>query len=298
MTDRLPPLAAIRVFEAVARNLSFTRAAAELGMTQAAASYQIRILEERVGTPLFLRLPRQIALTEAGLRLAPRVIEAFDGLRTAFSSAIGGDDATLFISTMHTFAAQWLAPRLGGFHLAHPKLAVRLDTTDRLVDFSREEVDIAVRSGKGEWPGLTSHRVATTDFSPMLSPALLQARGPLAHPRDLLNLPLLEPTDTWWMRWFDTAGVDHGNLTGRTEASLGTQTLLASAAMAAQGVAMLSVSLFETELASGRLVQPFPITASDGLGYFLVYPETRRNTPKVKVFRDWMLAQMALDNRN
>src|SRR5690349_7067844 len=131
-SDNLPPLAAIRVFEAAARHLSFTRAAGELGMTQAAVSYQIMLLEERVGAPLFLRRPRELVLTETGQRLAPETNRAFDILRDAFED-LARDDGTLLVNTMHTFAAQWLAPRLGTFNLQHPQIAVRLETTTRVV---------------------------------------------------------------------------------------------------------------------------------------------------------------------
>src|SRR3954447_10884840 len=135
----LPPLSAVRVFEAAARHLSFTKAAEELGMTQAAVSYQIKVLEERVGTPLFLRLPRKVALSETGQRLAPAANEAFELLRTAFTSARDKSQGVLSMTVVTTFATNWLVPRLGSFQYANPSLAVRLDTSTRLIDFSREE---------------------------------------------------------------------------------------------------------------------------------------------------------------
>src|SRR5690606_7373336 len=134
-------------------------AAAELGMTQAAVSYQIKLLEDRLGAPLFLRRPRALTLTEAGSRLAPRTTEAFELLREAFARFGEREQATLVVNTMHTFAAQWLAPRLGLYQLAHPRTAVQLETTQRLVDFTREEVDVVIRSGKGVWPGLLAHKL-------------------------------------------------------------------------------------------------------------------------------------------
>src|SRR5690349_21226798 len=136
----LPPLSSIRCFEAAARHQSFTRAAEELGMTQAAVSYQIKLLEERFG-PLFLRRPRGVALTEAGRRLAPAVTDAFAALRDAFEDLGHAAEGVLVISVVNTFASNWLAPRLGGFQITHPAIAVRLDVTGRLVDFAREEVD-------------------------------------------------------------------------------------------------------------------------------------------------------------
>ena len=141
-------------------------------MTQAAVSYQIRMLEERVGAPLFLRRPRQVALTEAGQRLAPAVTEALYLLREAYAAARGGAQGMLVVSTLLTFASNWLAQHLGSFQLAHPALAVRLDTSNRLVDFAREEIDVAIRSGGGKWPGMAVHQLFHADFTPMLSPKL------------------------------------------------------------------------------------------------------------------------------
>ena len=150
---RLPPLAAVRAFEAAARLGSFTRAGEELGMSQAAVSYQIKLLEERVGTPLFLRAPRQVRLTDTGRRLSAAVSEAFDALRAAFASIDDDARGVLTISAVPAFAANWLAPRIGAFQLRHPDIAVRMSTTNRLVDFAREEVDAALRAGRGDWPG-------------------------------------------------------------------------------------------------------------------------------------------------
>src|SRR5262245_6297970 len=175
----LPPFPAIRCFEAAARRQSFTRAADELGMTQAAVSYQIKLLEERLGGPLFLRGARGVTLTETGRRLAPAVIDAFTALRTAFAATRDTAEGVLNISATTTFASNWLAQRLGSFQIAHPQIAVRLDVSGRLIDFSREEFDIAIRTrtGPGEWPGLTVHRLMEDEYTPMLSPALLARSG-------------------------------------------------------------------------------------------------------------------------
>src|SRR5262245_26059914 len=142
---RLPPLPAIRVFEAAARHLSFTRAAAELGMTQAAVSYQIRLLEDRVGQPLFRRLTRKVELTDTGARLAPTVTEALARLAGAFAALRDDTGGLLSVTTVQTFASNWLVPRLGRFQLAHPKIAVRLDADLRNVDFTRGDYDIGIR---------------------------------------------------------------------------------------------------------------------------------------------------------
>lgn len=146
---KLPPLSAVRVFEAAARHENFTKAASELGMTQAAVSYQIRILEERLGAPLFARSKRRVTLTEAGRRAAPVISGAFDTLAEALSTIAADNESVLAVSTAPTFASAWLAPRLGTFQVRHSDLAVRLETSNRLVDFVAEDVDVAIRIGKG-----------------------------------------------------------------------------------------------------------------------------------------------------
>jgi len=291
MVANLPPLAAVRAFEAAARHLSFTRAADELGMTQAAVSYQIKLLEERVGAPLFLRRPRQVALSEAGARLYPQVHRAFEALRAAFAEMRTANEATLTISAVPTFAAQWLVPRLGTFQLGHPDLAVRLDVSERIVDFAAEDADVGIRTGRGPWPGLIQHELLRARFSPMLSPALVEEHGGLSAPADFLKFPLLDPGDPWWPDWFALVGVSDYDLESRPQSRLGFQTYTATAAMAGHGVAMLTPALYRSELAEGRLVQPFDVLGEEegGRAYWLVYPEQRRNVAKIKAFRDWLL---------
>ncbi len=291
MTDPLPPLSAIRVFEATARLMSFTRAAAELGMTQAAVSYQIKLLEERLGTPLFLRRPRALVLTEAGQWLAPRTSEAFALLREAYSRFAEREQQTLVVNTMHTFAAQWLAPRLGVYQLTHPKTAVQLETTQRLVDFSREEVDVAIRSGKGVWPGLLATRLIDVRYTLMVSPALLARVGGMSTPAEMFKVDLLDPQDPWWIEWFRAFEQPMSKL-DMTLAPIGLQTITASAAVAGRGGALLVPEFFEQEIADGRLVAPFDRVIDTGDAYWLVFPDSRRNVPKIKAFRDWMVGEI------
>jgi LysR family glycine cleavage system transcriptional activator len=291
MSDPLPPLAAVRVFEAAARLLSFTKAAAELGMTQAAVSYQIKMLEERLGAPLFLRQPKALALTEAGQWLAPRTAEAFDLLREAFARFGEREQATLIVNTMHTFAAQWLAPRLGVYQLAHPKTAVQLETTSRVVDFSREEVDVVIRSGKGVWPGLLSYKLIDVKYTLMVSPALAESVGGLKTPADMFKIDLLDPHDEWWVAWMEAAGQPMRKL-NMDLAPIGLQTITASAAMAGKGGALLVKEFFTQEIKDGRLYQPFDIEVDTGGAYWLAFPENRRNVPKIKAFRDWIVAEI------
>lgn len=290
MTTGIPPLAAIRVFEAAARHGSFTRAAEELGMTQAAASYQIKVLEERVGGALFLRRPRQVELTDLGRRLAGPTTDAFELLRATYSSIGNGKQGTLTISALETFSGQWLVRNLGGFQQQHPDLVVQLHSTNDMVDFARDDVDIAIRGGKGQWDGLKTHKLLHVTFSPMLSPKLAAEIGGVNEPADLLKLPLLGAGDRWWRDWFAKVGLAVPDLEGRPHSRFGPQFLKASAAMAGQGVAMLSPKLYQQELQSGLLIQPFDLDCEADFACWLVYPETRRNAPKIQAFRQWILA--------
>ena len=293
MSRALPPLAAIRAFEAAARLLSFTRAAEELGMTQAAVSYQIKLLEERLGEPLFLRRPREVTLTAAGQRLAPRTTEAFDILRDAYGQFAEGAPTTLIISTTHTFASHWLAPRLGTFQLLYPQIAVRLETTERMVDFATDEVDVGIRSGLGDWPGLARHKLLGMRFTPMLSPRLAESVGGIREPADILELPLLDPRDPWWVTWLTANGLPTDVLDKQTAPSLNVQALDAAAAIEGQGITLLTPAFFRRELADGRLIQPFKQVVDEGKHFWLAYPEGRRNVPKIKAFRDWVVAEAA-----
>jgi len=291
---RLPPLAAIRVFEVAARHLSFTRAAVELGMTQAAVSYQIKQLEDRVGTPLFRRLTRKLALTETGLRLAGPVSDALGRLSDAFAAARAEEDCVLKITALHTFAANWLVPRLGKFERADSKWSVWLDTSIRMIDLVGEEVDIAIRVGLGEWPGLVAEKLMPLMVSPMASPALLASAGGVRSPLDLLTLPLFREDDESWEAWFETAGhtVPPGVARGTR---LDNQQIMGRAAAEGHGVALLNPQFFAEDLAAGRLVQPFSQMLVSPRHYFLVYPKARQHLAKIQAFRTWILNEVAAD---
>lgn len=287
---RLPPLAAIRVFEAAARHGNFTRAADELGMTQAAVSYQIRLLEERLGAPLFHRARGRVTLSEAGRRAAPLVSAAFDSLGDAFAAVRAETAAVLTISAATTVAAKWLAPRLGGFQLRHPDLAVRLDATNVFVDFARDAADVAIRYARDVDAGLSADRLFDSDFTPMASPEFLALHG-VAGPADAMTVPRLTPDDDWWQLWFDAAGLTASPRRGGLQ--LDSQIVEGAAAIAGQGLALLSARLWSNELAAGTLVAPFAITASTGGSFWLVCPERRRNVAKIRHFREWLLAEVA-----
>ena len=290
---QLPPLAAVRAFEAAARHESFTRAAAELGMTQAAVSYQIRLLEERLGARLFLREARRVVLSDVGRRLSPAVTGAFDALVAAF--ALAGEDlsSVLRISAVASFGSLWLAPRLGSFQMGQRDLAVSLDVDNRMIDFARDDFDCAIRSGDGDWPGLVRHFLFRLHFAPLCGPALLPADGRRFTPADLLDQPRLSPDDIWWIDWFAAQGIDLLDAPRRPSIRLDSQAIEGAAAMAGQGFAVLAPALWRAEIAAGRLTAPFDDVVFGKGSWWLVYPEYKRNSPKIRAFRDWLLAAVA-----
>jgi LysR family glycine cleavage system transcriptional activator len=295
MSRALPPIASLRAFEAAARHMNFTRAAEELAITQAAVSYQIRLLEERLGTQLFIREPRRLVLTETGAELAISLRDVFDRLRATFESFHKEAQSVLALSVSETFAANWLVPRLGSFQVENPAIAVRVESSNRLTDFAREKFDAGIRSGWGEWPGVAAHRLFPLVFTPVCTPSLLKRLGPVKHPRDLLRLPLISATDHAWKIWFAAAGVPDVKLVPHEGSNFGVQHLEGKAALADQGVAMVTPNFFQPELASGRLIRLFDITADSGAGYWFAYPKQHANTAKIRAFRGWILAQAAGD---
>jgi LysR family glycine cleavage system transcriptional activator len=291
---RLPPLPAVRVFEAVARNLSFTKAAAELGVTQAAVSYQIKLLEDRIGTALFQRLTRKLALTEMGLRLASPVSEALGLLAEAFGSVETEVNSALRIAVNYTFATNWLVPRLNRFTQAHPQFSIILDTFPGTIDFASEHSDIGILAGRGDWPSLVADRLMPNRLTPLVSPGLLALIGGAEEPLDLLKLPLLREIGNYWNRWFELTGneVPPGVVWGPL---LDTRQIMGRAAIEGQGVALLAPSLFVDEIASGQLVQPFPQLLESEWEYYLVYAKSRQRQPKVRAFRGWIMGELLGD---
>ena len=288
---RLPPLSAVRVFEAAARHQNFTQAAAELGMTQAAVSYQIRLLEERLGLSLFTRSKGRVSLTDAGRRIAPLAASAFDTLEDAFSGLMAEDQSLLSISTAQTFATTWLAPRLGAFQVKHPDLAVRLSTDNRVIDFSTGEFHAAIRIGRGGWSGLKCHFLFRSHVTPICS-AEFAERHQLERPEQLLDIPWLSPADSWWQAWLAEMGVEARPLESLPGLVMDSQVMEANAAFAGAGIAMMTPMFWRGELGSGRLVQPFEHLHFPGTSHWLVYPEARRSQPKIAAFRDWLLREI------
>ena len=279
------PLTALRVFATAARHLSFTRAASELCVTQAAVSHQIRGLEARLGVALFRRSSRGLVLTDEGAALAPTLVEAFgaiDSLLDQFRS--GGVKEVLTVGVVGTFVVGALLERLPSFRLAHPLIDLRLLTHNNKVDLVGEGLDYAIRFGDGAWHGLHSELVAEAPLTPLCTHALA-AR--LRDKRDLASVPLLRsyrPQD--WAGWLRAAGIDGIQPRGPLfDSSL----IMVQAAMRGEGVALAPPSLFRRELDDGTLVRPFPIEADVG-GYWLTRLKSREPTRAMTLFRSWLIA--------
>lgn len=286
----LPPLSAVRAFEAAARHGSFTRAAAELGMTQAAVSYQIKLLEERLGLPLFLRQARRVVLTETGERLAVSVTDAFDGLRGAFAAVTETAEGVLSIQALPTLAANWLAPRLGLFQCANPSLAIRLVPRAIQRETEADDCDVVIMRGSGQWPGLEAHWLMTNEYSPLCGPGLFRHLGRAPEPSDLLAVPRFGCPKSWG-NWFAAAGTPSAGLANEPRIDLVVQQYEVTAALAGNGAVMAQPAFFRRELNQGVLVQPFDVMLRDGQDYWLAYPTRRRNSRKIRLFRDWLLKE-------
>jgi LysR family glycine cleavage system transcriptional activator len=293
MAERLPPLTAVRYFEAAARQLSFTKAAQELHVTHSAISHQIKALEEWLGVPLFRRLNRSIVLTEAGQAYVRPVREALEKLGDASRALKSRDQAgTLTVSVMPSFAAKFLVPRLGSFRRAHPDIDVRISASEKLVDFAREDVDAAVRYGRGTWPGLRIDRLIRENLFPVCSPKLRRGPVPLKTPADLLNHTLMHDSDwpeSMWTRWLAAAGVKADNL--KPALSFNYSSLMIQAAIDGLGVALAQEALVRDDLATGRLIRPFDIDMPSDYAYYVVSPEATAERPKVAAFRTWLLTE-------
>lgn len=295
MGRRLPPLNALRAFEAAARHLSFTRAAHELNVTQAAVSHQVKALEARLGLALFRRLNRALILTEDGQAYLPPVRDAFDAIAEAtrrLEARLSG--GALTVSTMDSFAAAWLVPRLGRFRAAHPDIDVRITITDRLVDFVRDDVDLGIRYGRGHYPGLRVVRLLTEDIFPVCSPALLRGDNPLRTPADLCHHTLLhDDMREDWRMWLMAAGV--AGVDPTRGPAFSHSHLVLQAAADGQGVALGRGALVAHDLAAGRLVKPFDISLAADYAYYVVTLEAAAAQPKIAAFRDWLLEEARRD---
>jgi len=289
MARRLPPLNSLKCFEAAGRLLSFTRAAQELNVTQAAVSHQIKVIEAYLGLSLFVRYPRKLALTEQGKALLPDVTEAFDRV----SNAIGGlrqEPASTMVSVRlaPSFAAKWLSPRLKYFWLQYPEIDLCLYHAHPAVDFEREAIDIAVTYGRGDWPGVVADLLLSLDFFPVCTPAFMQNDKPLSDMDNLRYYTLLHDANyQCWADWLNLAGIEHINTKKGT--IIDDTNVLIQAAVDGQGVAMGSTTFVQDLLDSGRLIRPFDITLVNDSAYYIVCPAAHLKNPSVQAFKDWLM---------
>jgi LysR family glycine cleavage system transcriptional activator len=296
MTARLPSLNGLRAFEAAARHLSFTVAAAELNVTQTAISHQIRRLEEELGVRLFVRQNRALALTPEARDYLPGVRAAFNDLRLATDRLLRRDnDHVLTVSTLASLAAKWLLPRLSAFQEAHPGIDVRITTSTALVDFQRDDVDAAIRYGRGQWPGVRADWLMADQLFPVCSPALLTGNRPLRSPEDLAYQTLLHTSaggyDDDWRLWLTAAGLP-ADVSKQRGLTFDLILVTVQAAIDGIGVAMGRTSYVEADIAKGRLVVPFKITLPADAGFYLVSPGARADSPKLATFRQWLAASV------
>lgn len=293
MVNRLPPLKSLRAFEAAGRHLSFTRAAGELNVTQAAVSHQIKALETWLDVPLFKRLNRALLLTEPGqhyLHAVRRALEALADATQQIVATSGGEPLT--ISVMPSFGAKWLVSRLARFSRLYPDIDLRFSAEDKLVDFARENVDIAIRFGRGDWAGLHADLLMRQDVFPVCSPGLLKdGPHPLKAPEDLRYHVLLHerPASYEWRTWLLAAGVE--GVDPIRGPSFSHAHVLLQATIDGQGVALGATPLVDDDLAAGRLVKPFELTLPGEWAYYVVCPKERAIEPNIKAFREWILGE-------
>ncbi|MEQ8319768.1 MAG: transcriptional regulator GcvA [Rhodospirillales bacterium] len=291
MQRRLPSLNALRAFEAAARHLSFTRAADELNVTQAAVSHQVKALEDQIGIMLFQRRNRQLILTDAGQTLLPDLIDAFDAMDSAVARVKRRDQAgILTVATMDSLAATWLMPRLGRFRDENPDIDIRLATSDVAADYARDGIDIGIRYGRGNWPGLIAEELLREDIFPVCSPELIRRAPGLNKPADLRHFPLIhdDMTEDWNM-WLNAAGlrdIDPTRGTGYTHSNLVIQ-----AAINGEGVALGRGLLVADPIEAGKLVAPFDLALSAEYRYYVASTDANYDRPKVRVFREWLMRE-------
>jgi len=287
---RLPPLNSLPSFDAAARHLSFSRAADELLVTHGAVSRAVRNLEDHLGVQLMIRASRSVRLTPIGASFAAEIRDVLEHLAAATSAATGQTSGIVSVSTIDSFAARWLMPRLFRFRQAHGDIDVRVAMSERLVDFVTDGIDIAIRCGGGQYPGLSAELLMTEDHFPVCSPKLLKGRHPLRAPADLGQQTLLHDVFTAdWAIWLRSAGInDVDPYRGPTFLS---SDHAIQAAIRGEGVVLGRSALVADDLAAGRLVRPFELSLPAGFAYYVVYPPRALKRPTVRAFRDWLTVE-------
>ncbi|MCY0109248.1 transcriptional regulator GcvA [Pseudomonas monsensis] len=294
MVARLPSLNGLRAFECAARYMSFTKAAAELHVTQTAISHQIRRLEDELGVTLFLRLKEGLALTEEGQAYLPGIRAAFHELRHATQALLASRQNTvLTINTLVSVASKWLLPRLPSFQQANPDIDVRISASTDLVDFRQGGIDAAIRYGRGDWKGLRADFLMSDEIFPVCSPALLSTSKGLNTPADLLDHTLLQVSGMTagdWNRWLSAAG-ESATLAEGPRLTFDLAMMAVQAAVDGQGVCIGRSTYVADDLRAGRLVAPFALRLKDELGFYLVTPHETADSKKIVALRTWLMAQ-------
>ena len=294
MTDRLPPLTALRAFDAAARHMSFAQAASELNVTPAALSFQIKSLEEHLGAPLFHRLNRAVELTEAGQALAPKAQSAFEVLAEGWRAAQRTQDhQSLIVTAGPAFTAKWLAPRLYEFAQAHPEIELRFSASLRIMDFARDNIDVAVRFGAGADPGLYSLPLVSEFVVPVMLPDMA---AQFRKPEDLAKATLINDQSidfirpvANWQSWFDAVGA---KVSAGSGPSFSQSDHAIDAALAGVGVALGRRSLVIKDLNEGRLVAPFPYALPVNGRFRFICHEGAEDRPQIDAFKNWILQEI------
>jgi LysR family glycine cleavage system transcriptional activator len=294
MARRLPPLNGLKAFEAAARSGSFTRAAEELNVTQGAVSHQVKALEDTLGLKLFQRQRQRVLLTEAGRDYLTVIRDAFDQIAVGTESLLRRQESgVLTVSTSPDFAAKWLVNRLSRFSEQHPDVDLRISATTHYIDFARDDVDVAIRHGDGNWPGLEVQRLYSERLFPVCSPKLVAGRNRIRKAADLLKFPLLRLEDAKnWTRLFEAAGVKANVGPGPV---LNRASMLIDAAIDGQGIALARTALAAWDIVNGRLVRPIDVSLKMANTYWFVCPKAVSNMPKIAAFRKWVFAEVAED---
>ena len=293
---QIPSIGELTSFVAAAQHGSFTRAADELNLTQGAISRQIRLLESQLGVTLFERIRQRVVLTDAGKLYLPHIQEALNDLVNATRQVMAFSDNTILnLAVLPTFATRWLIPRLPDFQRKSPKTIIHLTTRQRPVDFALELFDAAISYGSPNWPGTIAHHLMDVEVVPVCSP-MLHAQRRIKTPSDIATYPLLHQMSrpTRWVEWMKEAGVKlDGMLSGHTYEQF---SMIAQAAAAGLGVALLPVFMIEEELASGKLEIVSDQFMATKTSYFLIIPETRASAGAIKQFADWLIGQARAAN--
>jgi LysR family glycine cleavage system transcriptional activator len=295
LSNRLPPLNALRAFEASARQLSFTRAAEELFVTQAAISHQIKSLEDFLGIKLFMRKNRALLLSEEGQAYYLDIKDVFNAINEATERLFArGEKGAITVSTQPSFAIQWLVPRLNAFYALHPDIDVRIKAVDQPENSLTGDVDVAIYFGRGHWADIDAEQLQKEYLIPVCSPLLLQGKKPLDKVEDLINHTLLHDTSRRdWKRWFKqvnvkATNVNHGPIFSHSA-------MVVQAAMHGQGVALAHSFLAKPDIDAGRLICPFEDVLESKNAYYVVCRDRQVDLGKIAAFREWVLDTVAQD---